>query len=189
MLLFWMVIMSLITLVLFVGVLFAVTLSYTNDIQISFVILVTEIGDFLFVRKKKKIEAFQSEIDNDLKKRLKRVVKKKDSELMELFSMSREEASSFKAQIQRDLNDKDIHFVTKDEVKLFLESEDLLSFIGSYKSSLEIFSNKENIQKFKKESRNNKISRIKQYEEVYEYRISKDKGSFDNFFDEKYRVC
>ncbi|EOL45834.1 hypothetical protein [Enterococcus caccae] len=189
MLLAWIGGVSILVLLLFVLALFIVTLSYTNDVEISYMILVDEIKDAFFMRKNKKIEFFRNIINNERLRVLKKIVKTKDSDLMKILSIDKEKASEFKSMVQQDIKEKQIFFMSHEDAKKVMEQEDILSFMGSYKAAIEVFSIEKNRVDFKQELKKNKSKNAKKFEEVYEYQIHKENNSITDLFNGHFKAC
>ncbi|MEI5994661.1 hypothetical protein [Candidatus Enterococcus mansonii] len=95
---------------------------------------------------------------------MKKIIRKKDEDLMQHFSLKKDEVTRLKKAAEEIARNKEVLLISLEDTKALLESIDKLSFLGSYKIAIQKFSEKENIIIYKEQSRKNRVERYKQLE-------------------------
>lgn len=166
---------------------FLVTLLYVKDIYMALVIFINEIYDYVRYGKKRKIDYYAKIVTDSLKKELRRITKLKDSELAKELSISESRARKIKKRANLILEEKYELLISRKTVETLLESTDQLSFIGSYRSSVEVYSNPERVKNFKDKVNNKKKLTKNSYQSLEKDEIMKQikpSEMFKSYWDE-----
>lgn len=132
------------SIVLFFLILYCIGVIVVKDRKLSFDIMMFEVLNFFTTTRKQRIEDYAKELSDFLRTDMEKIINMKDEDLIEKFSFNIDQVSKLKKQAEKIVNTKDCLLISLRDSEILLESSDQLSFIGSYKKSLDIFSDEVN---------------------------------------------
>lgn len=148
-------------------VFFVVSIAMLNSFSIAKMVLKQEIELFFSRKKKKEKIMFAYEFMNaTFQSFLADITATKDDEISKDFQLSLPEAKQLKKYALSVVQDKDLEFITQEEVTEFMKQSKAFHFLNSYTNSIKIFSTPEflSVYEFSESLKNQDIRQMSESE-------------------------